>query len=296
MLNSGPSTLLGVSGRDHVAMLLLILFQSSPFRLKKLPKGKWRCVQCNNIRKEKWLQKKRACILLDHEAEHSESEPHCDEIVFPMMTQGSLVDFICESDEEAIDEEAIDEDGNDQCCMRNIYLTSLLPLSQQPEGFGFRAPKYINTGFKLRKIDIWSDSPSSSPNLILPPLTEARMALLTALPHENISTICVPALIVQSLTGGLPKSNRMRLVRKENRTVVLRDPPPSNSVSPPGASNKIEIYYSFIRIPFPFLTFHLSDWLQTLCRFARTGATFGIQFQNLLQRTHTKFGICFQVT
>lgn len=40
--------------------------------------------------------------------------------------------------------------------MTGIYLTSLMPISQQPEGFGFYDfdPKYNNKGFKLRKNEI----------------------------------------------------------------------------------------------------------------------------------------------
>ena len=38
--------------------------------------------------------------------------------------------------------------------MKSVYLTSLLPMSQMPSGFGFRAPKFDNRGFKLRKKEV----------------------------------------------------------------------------------------------------------------------------------------------
>ena len=150
-----------------------------------------------------------------------------------MMTQGSLVDFVCGSEEDSCDED----------CMRNIYLTSLMPLSQQPEGFGFGAPKYNNTGFKLRKTEISSNSPSSSPNLLVPYLP------------RDISQSCLPAIIpvyplpVVLLIDAPPKTNRMRLVHKNHGTLALREPP-FLSISPSGASNKITIYSQIATLSF----------------------------------------------
>ena len=160
-----------------------------------------------------------------------------------MMTQGSLVDFVCGNEEDSCDED----------CMRNIYLTSLMPLSQQPEGFGFGAPKYNNTGFKLRKTEISSNSPSSSPNLLVPYLP------------RDISQSCLPAIIpVYPLPDAPPKSNRMRLVHKNHGTLALREPP-FLSISPSGVSNKITIYsqiatLSFLFFGILFFTSSLSNW------------------------------------
>jgi hypothetical protein len=133
-----------------------------------------------------------------------------------MMTQGSLLDFVCGNEEDSCDED----------CMRNIYLTSLMPLSQQPEGFGFSAPKYNNTGFKLRKTEISSNSPSSSPNLLVP------------------------------YTDAPPQSNPMRLVHKNHGRLALREPP-FLAISPSGASNKITIYSQIATLSFWNLFFCL---------------------------------------
>ena len=136
-----------------------------------------------------------------------------------------------------------------------------MPLSQQPEGFGFGAPKYNNTGFKLRKTEIASDSPSSSPNLLVPYLP------------RDISpsdTSCLPAIIpvyplpVVLLIDAPPKTNRMRLVHKNHGTLALREPP-FLSISPSGASNKITIYsqiatLSFLFFGILFFTSSLSNW------------------------------------
>ena len=69
---------------------------------------------------------------------------HCDKTNLD-QSQGSLADFV---DDEVSSEENLEDD------MTGIYLTSLMPISQQPEGFGFYDPKYNNKGFKLRKNEI----------------------------------------------------------------------------------------------------------------------------------------------
>jgi hypothetical protein len=38
--------------------------------------------------------------------------------------------------------------------MTSVYLTSLLPMSQMPEGFGFQAPKFNVKGFKLKRKEV----------------------------------------------------------------------------------------------------------------------------------------------
>ena len=86
--------------------------------------------------------------FLDLEAGHSGRNGVCD-ITNADESQGSLVDFIY--DENSSEES---DDKENEVDMANIYLTSLLPLSQQPEGFGFYDPKYNNKGFKLRKNEI----------------------------------------------------------------------------------------------------------------------------------------------
>ena len=111
-----------------------------------------------------------------------------------------------------------------------------MPLSQQPEGFGFGAPKYNNTGFKLRKTEIASDSPSSSPNLLVPYLP------------RDISPSS-PSLPVVLLIDAPPKSNRMRLVHKKHGPLALREPP-FLSISPSGTSNKITIYSQIATLSF----------------------------------------------
>jgi hypothetical protein len=109
---------------------------------------------------------------LDLEAGHSESESNYEQSELPFLTQGSLVDFVVENTSSSmVDDDETDEDGlpcYEAVCMRNIYLTLLLPLSQQPEGFGFGAPKYNNTGFKLGTFENMHDFPSTSPHPIVP--------------------------------------------------------------------------------------------------------------------------------
>jgi hypothetical protein len=107
--------------------------------------------------------------------------------------QGSLVDFLvdsCSSDDEVCSSESVSDASDDACegtgllpsrrrqqmkreegggdggqagsgrrrqrrpSMKSVYLTSLLPMSQMPEGFGFRAPKFNVRGFKLRKQEV----------------------------------------------------------------------------------------------------------------------------------------------
>ena len=135
--------------------------------------------------------------FLDLEAGHSGRNGVCD-ITNADESQGSLVDFIY--DENSSEES---DDQENEVDMANIYLTSLLPLSQQPQGFGFCAPKYNNRGFKLRKTEVLSVSPSASPELIVPPLPVVEMS-------------DVPTVIF-----ALPKLNRMRLVRKNTEAIAL---------------------------------------------------------------------------
>ncbi len=89
--------------------------------------------------------KRNACFsFLDLEAGHSGRNRDCDKTNLD-QSQGSLADFV---DDEVYSEENLEDD------MTGIYLTSLMPISQQPEGFGFYDPKYNNKGFKLRKNEI----------------------------------------------------------------------------------------------------------------------------------------------
>ena len=110
------------------------------------------------------------------------------------MLQGSLADFLvdsCSSDALACSSESLSDASDDACqgrgllpsrrqqtkskkeeeeeeegkacsgrrrqrrpSMKSVYLTSLLPMSQMPDGFGFKAPKFNVRGFKLRKQEV----------------------------------------------------------------------------------------------------------------------------------------------
>jgi hypothetical protein len=92
------------------------------------------------------------------------------------QTQGSLVDFVVDDCGSMGDgDNEFEMSGSDE--MANVYLTSLLPMSQQPEGFGFGPPKYSTTGFKLRKreMEVQPALPAaksrSHPSLGIPPTT-----------------------------------------------------------------------------------------------------------------------------
>lgn len=137
-------------------------------------------------------------------------------------------------------------DGDNECetsdsdDMTNVYLTSLLPMSQQPEGFGFCPPKYNITGFKLRKkeIEVLSVLPESKltchPSLVISPSTIfSEVALKYNLRVSNLTTTemqqALPTAPIMSSIHDIssnptslippPKmENRMRLHRKKNAT------------------------------------------------------------------------------
>ena len=176
-----------------------------------------------------------ALSLLDLEAQHSESESNYEQSEFHSLTQDSLVDFVVQDTSSFMADCESDAEGlpcPESVCMRNVYLTSLMPLSQQPEGFGFGAPKYNNTGFKLRKSENMYDLPAVSP----PPVPSPSGILCALIVPEvgPVSPQPVFACInIQMATPTAPPPNlyRMRLVRKNNASIVLREPPPDASPS-----------------------------------------------------------------
>jgi hypothetical protein len=213
-----------------------------------------------------------AYSFLDLEAGHSGRNGVCD-TTNADESQGSLVDFIYDENSSGDDQ----ENEVDMANMRSIYATSLLPLSQQPQGFGFCAPKYNNRGFKLRKTEVLSGSPSASPELIVPPLPVVE---ITDFPTAIFPNSSVSALLKPTVTFALPKLNRMRLIRKNPGAIALREPPPLEAVSTTGASKKFAIYtynYTFTGhcyyfsclmfcLVFPFCAYlFFTNWPQSLC-------------------------------
>jgi hypothetical protein len=121
--------------------------------------------------------KRNACFsFLDLEAGHSGHVRDCDN-TNAHESQGSLLDFV-------------DDGGSSGNCleddMTGIYLTSLMPISQQPEGFGFYAPKYNNKGFKLRKSE--NQVSPQSPTFLCP--TPGPIQLLAPLPPIAVCRLC----------------------------------------------------------------------------------------------------------
>lgn len=151
----------GICGQEDASRVLLhceggvcctatVHLQCLRSRVRRKLKGKWRCEACKSTTKLLLIKQKNKCIFLDLEAGHSGRNGVCDNTNAD-ESQGSLVDFIY--DENSSEES---DDQENEVDMANIYLTSLLPLSQQPQGFGFCAPKYNNRGFKLRKTEVLS--------------------------------------------------------------------------------------------------------------------------------------------
>ena len=151
--------------------------------------------------------------FLDLEAGHSGRNGVCDNTNAD-ESQGSLADFI-------YDENSSGDDQESEVDMATVYLTSLLPISQQPEDYGFHAPKYSSKGFKLRKKEFQHTSQSSSS------VSPQSMSLLRSSPLQPLlHTLPCPQLIIPSanlsvIPFQLPLaklSNRMRLQRNPKST------------------------------------------------------------------------------
>ena len=144
--------------------------------------------------------------FLDLEAGHSGRNGVCDNTNAD-ESQGSLVDFI-------YDENSSGDDQKDEVDMATVYLTSLLPISQQPEDYGFHAPKYNSKGFKLRKKEFQHKSQSSRSVTSVSP---QAMSLLRSSPLQPIlppSSANLASPVMQLQLPLTKLSNRMRLKRK----------------------------------------------------------------------------------
>ena len=149
-----------------------------------------------------------AFSFLDLEAGHNEGKADCDNTLDDNTlddSQGSIVDFLYDHTDSGDDHE-ID--------IRCVYMTSLLPVSQQPEGFGFYAPKYNTKGFKLRKKEV-EQAQSASP-LAASDSSQSSLACSTAILHHTLPPI---SAVLQNPDHLQPMpfvrlQNRMRLKRK----------------------------------------------------------------------------------
>ena len=153
-----------------------------------------------------------AYSFLDLEARHDGGTNDCDNSN-AIQTQGSLVDFV--------NDEIDDGDNQDEDDMTNVYLTSLLPISQQPEGFGFKAPKYNVKGYKLRKTDIW-DLPQSSASPYKQAPESATVypqapSMLYSAVSQPLLHFPFPAVTSPLMPIALLSTNRMRLKRKPDK-------------------------------------------------------------------------------
>ena len=143
--------------------------------------------------------KRNACLsFLDLEAGHSGRNRDCDYTKVD-ESQGSLVDFV---DDVVYSGDNVEDD------MTGIYLTSLMPISQQPEGFGFYEPKYNNKGFKLRKNEIQLSQTCSS-------VSPQSQKFLCSTPIQCSAPL--PQIAVCPLLPTVNLPNRARLKRKKSK-------------------------------------------------------------------------------
>jgi hypothetical protein len=146
-----------------------------------------------------------ASSFLDLEACHNEGKADCNDTHID-ESQGSLVDFLYDNTDSG-------DDQQHDIDMRCVYMTSLLPISQQPEGFGFCAPKYNTKGFKLRKKEVEQAQSSSS---LASDSSQSSLPCPTAILHHTLPPI---SAVLQNpdhleVMPRVTLQNRMRLKRK----------------------------------------------------------------------------------